>query len=422
MAASRFPPSGTTVVFWVTPPKSILITLLVLTERVSYVPNANTTTMPSLTGDESMRHYAALLAIILCLIGLAILQSIDVVPPQPPKKRKKKAAMRHKKKASHAKNNGRMISYLNTLPVELLTHIFGYLAPENVQPHLDGISLHAYKEAQKVLRNVCVVSKQMEAVARSFLYQGVVVNSADVMTYFLRTLDENQTLGQRVKKLVLEVPCSLEDEDYQKPNVDVLETRPNFKKIQKTAGLVSDFDAYQSECARLREIWAPYGLDEPNVTFSEWAYRKECEVFNLMRFEILLRTTNLESLCFGILPSYLYSCTLFVNLLRSPLRLRARNDRELVVPFMSKLTHLHLLGDHKNDQHTYYVKLLEQFLRIASLRRIESFHDDGDWKDLHYYMTVSEENSGKSPRHMSSFMLPLEHSSLPAICISCLGT
>lgn len=378
--------------------------------------------MPSPTRNELMRHFVALLAIIFCLTGLAILQSIDVIPPQPPKKRKKKAAMRRRKKAGHAKNNGRMISYLNTLPVELLTNIFGYLAPDNVQPHLDSISLHAYKEAQKVLRNVCLVSKQMDAVARSFLYQGVVVNSADVMAYFLRTLDDNQTLGQKVKKLVLEVPCSLEVEDYQKPNVDVLETRPNFKEIQKRAGLVSDFDAYQSECARHREFWAPHGLDEPDGTFSEWACKKECEVFNLMHFEILLRTTNLESLCFGILPSYLYSCITFVDLLRSPLRLTAPGDRKLVVPFMSKLTDLHLLGDHKNDQQTYYVEFLELFLRIASLRRIESFHDDGDWTHLDPYMTVSEENPGKSPWHISSFMLPLEHSSLLAICISCFGT
>lgn len=364
----------------------------------------------------------ALLAIILCLIGLAILQNIDVIPSQPPKKRKKKTAMRRKKTTGRTKNNGRVISYLNTLPVELLTHIFGYLAPDDVQPHLDSISLHAYKQAQKVLRNVCLVSKQMEAVARSFLYQGVVIKSVDTMAYFLRTLDENQTLGQKVKKLVLEVPCSLEDEDYQKPNVDVLETRPNFEEIQKTAGLVSDFNAYQSKCARDREFWAPYGLDEPDETFSEWAYCKECQVFNLMRFEILLRTTNLELLCFGMISSDYRSFCSLVELLRSPLSLRAREERKSVVPFMSKLTDLQFLGDHKNDPVPYQVELLELFLRIPSLRRIGSFHDNGDWTNLDPYLTWSEENPGKSPRHISSFMLPLEHLSLHTTCISCLGT
>lgn len=382
--------------------------------------------MPSLTRNEPIRHLLVLMAILLCLIGLAILQTLENSPPPPgPKKRKKEVARRHKKKTGRTKSprtTDQKVSHLTGLPVELLTHIFGYLAPENVQPHLDGISLHTYKQAQKALRNLCLVSKQMEAVARSFLYQGVVVNSADVMAYFLRTLDENQTLGQRVKKLVLEVPCFLEDEDYQKPNVDVLETRPNFKEIQQTAGLVSDFDAYQSKCASDREYWAPHGLDEPDETFSEWDCKKECEVFNLMHFEILLRTTNLESLCFSKLPSYFYSCITFVNLLRSPLRLTAPGDKKLVVPFMSKLTDLHLLGDHKNDQHTYYVEFLELFLRIAGLRRIESFHDDGDWTHLDPYMTVSEENLGKSPWHISSFILPLEHSSLLAICISCWGT
>lgn len=364
--------------------------------------------MPPPTRNKSMRHFVALLAIMLCLIGLAILQSIDVIAPRSPRKRKKKTAMRRKKKTGHAKNNGRMISYLNTLPVELLTHIFGYLAPDNVQPHLDGISLHTYKQAQKVLRNVCLVSKQMEAVARSFLYQGVVVNSADVMAYFLRTLDENQTLGQKVKKLVLEVACSLEDEDYQKPNVDVLETRPNLKEIRETAGLVSDFDTYQSTRARERDLWVPYGLDVPYKTFSEWAYHQECQVFNLMHFEILVRTTNLESLCFGILPSYYRSCISFVDLLRrSSLSLRGMEDRESVVPFMSNLIDLQLLGDHKDDQRPYYVEFLDSFLRITSLRRIGSFHDNGDWKYLDPYMTRTEENLSKSPRHISTFMLRL---------------
>ncbi|KAG6354012.1 hypothetical protein INS49_004983 [Diaporthe citri] len=168
--------------------------------------------------------------------------------PQPPKKRKKKVARRPKKKAGNVKNlptTDPKTSHLNVLPFELLRHIFGYLAPDNVQPHLSDISLYAYKQAQNVLQNVCLVSKQMEAVARPLLYQGVIINNSDALSYFLRTLDENQPLGQRVKQLVFEVPCSSQDERYQKPNIAVLGSRPNFEKIQKTEEMVSNFDLYE---------------------------------------------------------------------------------------------------------------------------------------------------------------------------------
>lgn len=179
--------------------------------------------MPSLTRNEPIRHLLVLMAILLCLIGLAILQTLENPPPPPrPKKRKKKVARRHKKKTGKTKTlqtTDQKISHLTGLPVELLMLIFQHLAPDEVQPYLDETSFQAYMQARKDLRNACLVSKTLEGVARPYLYQGVVVKDADTMAYLLRTLDENQALGQKIKQLVLEVPGSSKDKTTGSPTL-----------------------------------------------------------------------------------------------------------------------------------------------------------------------------------------------------------
>lgn len=391
-----------------------------LTKFDSYNGNANTTTMPSPTRNQSMRHLMALMmammGIFFCLIGLAILQTLDDMAPQPPKKRKKKV-VRRRKKTGHAKNPPTIdpkTSRLNALPVELLMHIFEFLTPENVQPHLDGISLHAYKQAQKVLQNVCLVSKRMEAVARPFLYQGVIINNADTLAYFLRTLDENQPLGQKVKQLVFEVPCFSEDEQYQKPNITVLGSRPNFEKLQKAAEMVSNFDLYERECAHMRQVRSDWGWDddEPDKTFEAWAWDKECEVFNLIHFEILFRTINLESLGFGMmLPGevcFTKSLQSFMSMLSSALSF-GREDKESVL-FLSKLTDLQLFGGINDDRAPYDSELIPYWMGSTSLRTLKSFHDDGDWANLDLHAPWRHETTGKSSRHRPSFTVSFQYS------------
>lgn len=205
--------------------------------------------MPSPTRNEPIRHLLVLMAILLFLIGLAILQTLENPPPPPrPKKRKKKVARRHKKKTGKTNSlqtTNREVSHLTGLPIELLMLIFQHLAPDEVQPYLDDTSFHAYTQARKDLRNVCLVSKTLEGVARPYLYQGVIVKDAHTMAYLLRTLDENQALGQKIKQLVLEVPGSSKDEGYRKPNAAILESRPNFKEIREIADRESDSDEYQ---------------------------------------------------------------------------------------------------------------------------------------------------------------------------------
>lgn len=379
--------------------------------------------MPSLTRNEPIRHLLVLMAILLCLIGLAILQTLENSPPlpPPPKKRKKKIFRRHKKKTGKTKalkTTGQKASHLTDLPIELLMLIFQHLAPDEVQPCLDVTSFHAHAQAQKDLRNVCLVSKTLDGVARPYLYQGVIVKDADTMAYLLRTLDENQAIGQEIKQLVLEVPGSSKDEGYRKPNAAILESRPNFKKIRKIADRASDFDEYQryvdwsqSTSGRRREI--------PKRPFEEWTWGNNCEVFHHMRFEILLRTKNLESLYFGmILPPKYWGTSgydSFMDNVQSTLGSATHlrrwvRDRKPVVPFLVNLTQLQLLGDIRDDNEPFVAELLECFLGITSLRTIKCFHDDGRWNRVDPFGARFKETPSKQSRQTPPF-LPFHQSS-----------
>lgn len=122
--------------------------------------------------------------------------------------------------------------------------VFGNLAFDDVQPNLDSVAFKEYRQAQKDLRHVCLVSKQMDAVARQHLYRAVVVKNANVLALFLRAVDLNRSNGQYVKRLVFEVPLDHEDVRYQRPTVDFLRPHPSLSRIFAVAAECSDYKAY----------------------------------------------------------------------------------------------------------------------------------------------------------------------------------
>lgn len=372
--------------------------------------------MPSPTRNGSMRHLMALMmammGILFCLMGLAILQTLDHMSPQPPKKRKKKVVRRRKKRPGHAKNpptTDPKISHLNTLPVELLMHIFEYLAPDNVQPHLDSLSYLAYEQAQKNLRNVCLVSKQMDAVARRYLYRGVIVSNVDILAYLLRTLVENQTVAQNVQRIVFQVPFSSEDENYRRPSIAVLNAHPD-------------------HCGT-RPFW--FRGDLPDITSEDWQPTWDPDIMGKMHFQILRRTNNLEALIFASLHPRrrvnpwppLYST--LENLLCSALGIKDEvqsieppsETANPVVPFLTKVKELQFLADSKDGQRPYSPNSLQMLLAIPYLKTVKSFHDDGDWFDVHprpprrfpYYMRSWNDHILHSK--LSPLGSPLHHSS-----------
>lgn len=108
----------------------------------------------------------------------------------------------------------------NSLPNETIISIAEHLAFDDVQPYLSDASLVKYKEAQNTLRNLSLVSKTLNDVARPQLYRVIVVDNADVLVKLVRTMTEQKvTLGQHVKTLVLQVPFDNEDERFTAPDL-----------------------------------------------------------------------------------------------------------------------------------------------------------------------------------------------------------
>lgn len=351
--------------------------------------------MPPPTRDKSTRDLMAQkMAILVCLIGLVILQTLDDTPPQTVKQ--------PKNDPSDAKSPPRTagkVAHIMKLPVELLLPIFQHLAPSNVHPYLQGTSLQAYKQAQKNLRSVCLVSKHMDAVARRYLYQEVVVQDTDTLAYLLRTLEENEALGRGVKQLFLELPSSFTDDQYRSPNVAILESRPSFEEIQEANLVPSDYKQYRRDL----HFW-PAG-NRPKPSFNDWAWSKEWRVSSLMLYEVLVRTSNLESFCLGMIPpkrDCLWSeYDFFADLVHSAMGFNVLFRNKRAAPFLPKLTQLQLLANHKGDGDSRYpASFLDDFLVLTSLRTIRSFRDDGCWSFLSSWLG----RSGMSARHARTFL------------------
>lgn len=272
----------------------------------------------------------------------------------------------------------RSTSNITILPNELLIHIVGYLAFDNIQ-YLGPAFLHTYKQTQKDLRSVCLVSKQLEAVTRQYLYRAVMVNNADVLVYLVRTLDENRALGQHIKRLVFDVPFMLEDVHYRKLNVAVLRSRRNFTEICAMAAVSSDFAQYQWSVLHTRMVSENRYPELPDLPFDEWAWRKERKILGHLHFEILLRSNNIESLYFGSTcfgpPAFMSP---YMGLLSQVgLAMGGGLGHRKVPGFMPKLQKLQLLGEGPLSP-----SFARSFLEIPSLQTLQFFHDNGTWFSL----------------------------------------
>lgn len=297
------------------------------------------------------------------------------VPPQPVSE-----PQEHAGNGNIPLHTDRNTSIITMLPTELLMNIVGYLAFDHIQC-LDQASLHTYQQTQKDLRSVCLVSKQMSAVARQYLYRAVMVNNVDVLVYLVRTLDEDRALGQHIKRLVFEVPFILEDVRYRKPNVAVLGSGRRFSKICKMAVDASDFTEYQQTLLRTQETNETNGWNIPCPTFDKWAWRKECDILGDLHFEILLRSNNLESLCFGMIcPANSHGIWPYLPFFSQVASAMGQGLWSRPVPgFMSKLQQLQLLGDNRKGEGPFSVEFLRALLEIPSLKALKCFNDDGKW-------------------------------------------
>lgn len=349
--------------------------------------STNITTMLSPTGDEKMRQtMTVIISILICSMGLVIWHCLGDRRPQSSRKQKKTAGICH----------------IETLPVELLTNILENLAPDEVQSYIDNKSLHRDKQAQNDLRNVCLVSKQMVQVARQYLYRAVIVSNVDVLAYLLRTLDENQDLGEQVKRLVLAVPFILEDAHYRKPNVGILESSSNCRKTSAAAARASDTSDYRLLVAEMAEVDPPQNLSLSAPWLIDWVWGMECEVLGLMYFGILLQTKNLESLCIDMICSaHRHGLSPFSTFLSKIAQVTTTCTSEPRPPFLAKLHELQFLAYNSERQRPYSANFLKRLLGLSTPRVLRSFHDDGRWfhSDSLPQSLFPSKSSRRYPRH-----------------------
>ncbi|KAI3394411.1 hypothetical protein diail_2823 [Diaporthe ilicicola] len=308
---------------------------------------------------------------------MANLQIISNKPSQP--------VNETKKSTSHTQGppstNGNIIN-ITILPNELLMRILSYLAPDNVQANLDRASFRTYKQAQKDLRHVCLVSKQMDAVARQYLYRAAIINNVDILIYLARTLDESAALGQHFKHLVFAVPFILKDVHYRKPNVAALESRPRYFRICKQAKDASNAAKFERISVDRQERYGQNDWEAASSTFDNWVWWNECRILCDLHSEVLLRSTSLESLCFGMISSFQAS-SLVIPMLTQVGRAIGRGQGTRTVPgFTSKLQRLQLLGDNRDDEGPLFASPVSFLLEFSSLQTLECVDDNGMWFDL----------------------------------------
>lgn len=270
----------------------------------------------------------------------------------------------------------RELSRLESLPVELLIQVMDNFSPDNVEPHLSDATLCTYKQAQKDLRMVCLVSKRLDAVGRQSLYQRTFINNPDALACLLRSLDQNKSLGQQVKHLWLVVPFEPRDPHYREPNVSILKSCSSLSKITDKGAEKSDFDAYKQATNSMRGQNSGRGRNEMSIpTFSRWIERKGCEILSLMYIETLCRTNKVESLCFGKI------CMSTAHYMRPYLTTGIGHGlwkaNKLSVPFMVNLKSMQVLGDN-NYRAVRAWPIVEEFLRMPGLQVLKAFCDSGN--------------------------------------------
>lgn len=90
-----------------------------------------------------------------------------------------------------------------SIPNEVLTMIAETLAPGDDDELHNSRGKAAYKEERRMLLNLCLVSKRMEAVVRPVLFSQVFIYHSTELILFYRSLNENHKLGEYVQMLIL---------------------------------------------------------------------------------------------------------------------------------------------------------------------------------------------------------------------------
>lgn len=113
-------------------------------------------------------------------------------------------------------------SWLESLPDEVLVTVMKSLAPEDPLKQHGHKVLAAYKKGISELLGLSLVSKRLEAVVRTVIYDKVLICRSTDLILLLRTLTENRRTGEYIKNLVFYTTFLRQDPDHESLDLDTL--------------------------------------------------------------------------------------------------------------------------------------------------------------------------------------------------------
>lgn len=235
-------------------------------------------------------------------------------------------------------------SLLEALPDELLMEICEHLVRDG------GHSTDEPASSTVTLYSLCLVSRRIDAIARSYLFKNIYIANAGMVIRLWRTIAEDQHLGGQIKEMDLNM------------DLDINELDPAELKMLQDG-------CYQN----MGDCGAETSDDTVN----------ECGLINILSYKLLVRSVNLSSLVVridpkdaarrGLLNSDIYIP--FVNRVRFATRSAVDGGTAVFLPRLKTLNLWCLNG-------WVHAMVSESFLDLPSLRTVRSMRDSGDWYRL----------------------------------------
>lgn len=266
-------------------------------------------------------------------------------------------------------------SRLEALPNELKVAIFEQLVCDK-----NHWTSRAKPDSRDNLRNLCLVSKGIDLIARPLLYKKISIVDFRSLVKLYRTISEDQHLGGEIKEIDLPVHCQQEtDSSLQMPTW----LPPSFESPTDVERKKLFDECYQL----LGEAWS----DQSDDTVIEW------DLAGIMCFNVLARTVNLSTLKMTFMSTPVTALMLFQSTFPSnpqtrPLHPdysaffeRVRNATRstavgVATQFLPRLETLTLQSMSRQGGEAYLgVEMFQYSLDLPSLKTVRSISDNGNW-------------------------------------------
>lgn len=292
-------------------------------------------------------------------------------------------------------------SRLEALPNELKVAIFEQLVCDK-----NHWTSRARPDSRDNLRNLCLVSKRIDLIARPLLYKKISIIDFRSLVKLYRTISGDQHLVREIKEIDLPVHCQQEsDSSLQMPTW----MSPAFESPTDVERKKLFDECYQ--------LLGETRSDQSDDTVIEW------DLAGIMCFNVLARTVNLSTLKMTFMSTRDRALMLFRRTspsepqtrIRHPdytaLFERVRNATRstaigVATQFLPRLETLTLRSTSRQGGYANLgVEMFQYFLDLPSLRTVRSISDDGNWcvfaPDAELYEPLQHPQGESSPGETS---------------------